>query len=137
MTLHRSRLAAAFASTFALVALGAGPAEAKTFVLCPNSYGDTATRVKPRECSFRVAASSGARLAAANEVTVIKMTWSSWGGSTAKARGTYAGNMGVRQKGAVTLSRKKRCGSLGYVYTHFRMTFSNSRPFSFRMIGCV
>jgi hypothetical protein len=111
----------------------------KTHVLCPDRFGDTVPYIKPRRCNFLVAEASGrATLRAAGEFYVNGMKWRHWGSRRSTASGTFRGNMNYSAKGTVTLSGLQRCsGSVGYVYTRFRMTFPHTRPTAFRLNGCA
>jgi len=103
----------------------------KTYVLC-DIHGNSTVLVMPRACTFFAGERS------AGGVLVRRMKWKRWGGKTAKGRGTYYGNMGVRKSGAITLSGRRRCTGYGYIYSHFKMgSRDNGLRFNFNLPRCA
>ena len=108
---------ATLATAGAAMAGMTGTANASTYVTCDDEH----YRIAPSSCWFpRVANASGYQMMPSKGIK-----WSSWGGRTARGRGTVMANSGYRAPATITLSRRIRDDEGDYIYT--RITASIGR----------
>jgi hypothetical protein len=113
---------------------GAAEASAKAYVPCVmKGESENGYFTKPKRCTFNVMGSDPR--VSANNVDVIKLRWSAWGGATAKASGVQAGAGGFRDKVSVTLRKRERCDA-NWIYREVVIRAHGKERFRFKLVGC-
>jgi hypothetical protein len=116
-------------STGAALATGSG-----SYVDCMDFAGGNVNEAllkKPTNCAFHVEHGTPGGL------EIRRLRWRNWGAGTARATGTYIGNMNFRAPATITVYRREPCTGYGYVYTRMALKVGTAPRDVIRLTHCV
>jgi hypothetical protein len=107
----------------------------RTLMACLNDRTDTSNVFlsAPRSCAVHFAT----KPFAGNDIAPVgAIRWSGWGGSVARGRGTFHGNMDYTAPSTVVVSRPRRCSNGTQNYTWASITTRGIGSFSGPLAAC-
>jgi hypothetical protein len=107
----------------------------RTLMACLNDQTDTSNVFlsAPRSCAVHFAN----KPFDGNDIAPVgAIRWSGWGGSVARGRGTFHGNMDYTAPSTVVVSRPRRCPNGTQNYTRASITTGGIGSFSGPLAAC-